>query len=404
MLTDAQVRSLKPKEAPYKVSDSGGLFLLIQPNGSRLWRMAYRFNRKQRTAAFGIYPDVSLAEARTRRDETRLQLRAGEDPAEAAKAKKIASITFRAVAEEWREVKVVAEDKAPSTLNLTRWAIGILNDGIGDKPISEIEAPDLLEVLRRVEAAGRHQSATRLRAIASTIFRFGIASGYCKRDPAADLRGVLTSRTSKPHAAVTDPAGVGELMRTIDGYDRVPTLRLALQFLAVTFVRPGELCAAQWSDIEGNVWNVPADRMKMRIAHRVPLSRQAMAILDELRPITGKRAHLFASPIKPTQSLGTQRLNHVLDEIGFEHCRHVAHGFRSMFSTLANESGKWSPDVIEASLAHAPRGVRGIYNRAIYWSERVALAQWYSDYLDELRDRGKVVAMPRIERVRKVGA
>jgi integrase len=400
MLTAAKVHSEKPDAKKLrKISDGGGLYLLVQPSGSKLWRMGYRFQGKQKTLAFGIYPAVSLADARTCRNKAQLQLRAGEDPAGMAKAKKTASITFSAVAEEWRAVKVVAEGKAASTVALTRWAVGILNDGIGDRPISDIEAPDLLAVLRRVEAAGRHQSVTRLRAIASTIFRFGIASGYCKRDPAADLRGVLTSKASKAHAAVTDPAAVGELMRAVDGYERIPTLRLALQFLALTFVRPGELCAAQWSDIEGNVWNVPAGRMKMRIAHRVPLSRQAVAILDELRLITGKRAHLFASPMKPGQPLGTQRLNHVLDEIGFEHDRHVAHGFRSMFSTVANESGKWSPDVIEASLAHSLRGVRGIYNRSLYWPERVALAQWYADHLDELHGRGEVVALPKKARV-----
>jgi integrase len=394
MLTDTKVRALKPKPAPYKVSDSGGLYLQIQPNGSRLWRQAYRFNGKQRTAAFGAYPHVSLSDARARRDATRLQLRAGEDPAAVVKAKKmVAATTFRAVAEEWKNVKLLAEGKAPSTLSLNRWAIGILNDGIGDKPISEIEAPDVLEVLRRIEAAGRYQSVARVRGIASSIFRFGIASGYCKRDPAADLRGALTSAVSTPHAAVTDPADVGELLRAIDGYDGVPILRLALQFLALTFLRPGEVCSAEWSEIEGNIWDVPGPKMKMRLPHRVPLSRQALAVLDELREITGKRKYLFASPTKPSRPIGTQRLNHVLNEIGFDHDRHVGHGFRSTFSTIANESGKWTPDVIELCLAHIPTGVRAIYNRSAYWPERVALMQWYSDHLDELRSRGRVVEM-----------
>jgi integrase len=250
-------------------------------------------------------------------------------------------------------------------------------------------------VLRKVEAGGRYESVARLRATASTIFRFGIASGYCKRDPAADLRGALTSVNHTPRAALTNPSEVGELIRTINGFERLPRVRLALQFLALTFLRPGEVCSAEWSEIDGDVWNVPAAKMKMRLGHRVPLSRQALAVLEELRGITGNRKHLFASSVKPSQPFATNRLNEALREIGFGSDRHVAHGFRSMFSTIANESGKWSPDAIEASLAHVPPGVRGIYNRSQYWPERVALAQWYADHLDELRGRGEVVALPK---------
>jgi integrase len=388
-LTDAKVKASRPATKPTKLSDGGGLFLLVQPTGSKLWRMAYRFDHKQRTAAFGIYPAVSLAEARARREEVKKLLREGKDPAITGRAQKIAKAgarTFRAVAKEWEQRKMIAEGKSASMLRKTRWLLGILNDGIGDRPILEIEAPELLEVLRKVEAKELYEAVKLLRATASSVFRFGIASGYCKRDPAADLRGALTSATSTPHPAVTSPDEIGELMRAVDRA-QPERVRLALKLLALTCVRPGELLGAEWSEITGDVWDIPAHKMKMRLPHRVPLSRQALAVLKEIQPSTGNRKHVFASSRKPDQSFVTQRLNAALEKIGFGGDRHVAHGFRSTFSTTANESGKWSPDAIEMSLAHLTPGVRGIYNRAKYWEERVPLMQWYADHLDELRER-----------------
>jgi len=294
-------------------------------------------------------------------------------------------MTFRAVAEEWYQRKMIAEGRSDSTLNRTRWLLGMLNAGIGDKPISEIEPPELLNVLRKVEAGGRYESVARLRAVASQIFRYGIASGYCKRDPAADLRGALTSGTSTPHPAVTSPDEVGELMRAVDRAEP-ERVRLALKLLALTCVRPGELLGAEWGEIAGDVWDIPAHKMKMRLPHRVPLSRQALAVLKEIQPSTGNRKHVFASSLKPTQPFVTQRLNIALEKIGFGGDRHVPHGFRSTFSTSANESGKWSPDAIELQLAHVESNkVRRAYNRNIRWEERVTLMQWYADYLDELK-------------------
>jgi integrase len=389
MLTEVKVRALKAKDAPYKVADGGGLHLLVQPSGSKLWRMAYRYRGRQKTAAFGIYPAVSLAVARERREDAKRLLRLDQDPGAAVKAAKvaIATTTFRVVSAEWMERKMVAEGRSKSTLARTRWLLDILNEGIGDKMLGEIEAPDILELLRRIEANGRHEAVVRLRSTASTIFRFGIASAYCKRDPAADLRGALTSGTSTPHAAVTDPADIGELMRAIPNVTR-PKVRLALRLLALTAVRPGEVCGAEWSEFQGDVWDIPAHRMKMRLPHRVPLSRQAVAVLDELRNITGNRKHAFASSSKPDRPFYTNRLNPALDKIGFPHDRHVAHGFRSTFSTTANESGLWSPDVIELQLAHVEQNkVRRTYNRQARWPERVAMMAWWGDHLDELRDR-----------------
>jgi integrase len=387
------VRALKPREATFKVSDSGGLFLQVQPNGSKLWRLAYRFQGKQKTAAFGIYPAVSLSDARARRDEAKLQLRAGEDPGAVVKAEKAAVIaasanTFAAVGAEWLQKRMVKEGKSESTLRRTNWLLGVLNNGIGDRMIGEIEAPELLVVLRRIEAQEKYEAVKRLRSTASAIFRFGIAIGACKRDPAADLRGALTSVASTPHAAIIDPAGVGKLLRAIDAHER-PLLRLALQLLALTFTRPGNVAGAEWGefDVDAGVWSIPGLKMKMREPFRVPLSRQALALLAELRKVTGGGRYLFPSFRTGKRPMFTTLLNVALRDIGYAADEMQAHGFRSTASTILNESSEFSPDAIELSLAHVPTGVRAIYNRSQYWPERVALAQWYADHLDELRGR-----------------
>jgi len=385
MLTNAKVLGLKARNDPYKVSDGGGLYVFVQPTGSKLWRLAYRFQGKQRTASFGAYPAVSLAGARIHRDEIKALLKAGEDPATTARMISKTAKTFRVVAAEWEQKKVIAEGRSATTIHRTRWLLNMLEAGIGDRPIAEIEPPELLEVLRKIESGGLHETVARLRATASNVFRFGIASGFCKRDPAADLRGALTTGTSTPHPAVTDPKQVGELMRAIDRAqpDRI---RLALKLLALTCVRPGELIGAEWSEISGAVWDIPAHRMKMDLPHRVPLSRQALAVLEELRPMTGNLKHLFASSRKPDRASRTERLSNALEDAGISRDRHVPHGFRSTFSTTANESGKWSPDAIELQLAHVESNkVRRAYNRNIRWEERVPLMQWYADYLDEMK-------------------
>lgn len=400
MLSDAAIRRIKPRPKPFKKADALGLYLLVQSNGGRLWRMNYTFGGRQKTLAFGAYPVIGLAEARVQRDAAKRQLRQGIDPGAVVKVEKVArkqaaANTFAAVADQWNTTKMVKEGKSKSTLARASWLLDMLRDGIGDRPIKEIEAPELLAVLRKVEAQGKHEAVKRLRSTASAIFRFGIASGACKRDPAADLRGALTAAKATPHAAVTDPAGVGELLRAIDAYQR-PVLRLALQLLALTFTRPGNVASAEWTefDVAAGVWSIPAAKMKMREPFRVPLSRQALAVLAELREITGNSKFLFPSLRTGKRPIFTYVLNKALRDVGYAADEMQPHGFRSVFSTLANESGKFSVDAIELSLAHAPRGVRGIYNRSQYWNERVELVQWYADFLDELRGRGEVVALP----------
>jgi integrase len=397
-LSDAAIRRIKSAPKPVKKSDGFGLYLLVQPNGSRLWRMNYAFAGRQRTLAFGAYPEVSLSEARERRDAAKRQLRDGSDPGVVVKVEKRAAAasianSFRAVSAEWYKRKMVAEHKSPATLRRAEWLLATLNEGIGDLGMSEIEAPLLLDVLRRVEAAEQHETVKRLRATASSVFRYGIATGRCKRDPAADLRGATTAAVSTPRPAILDPAGVGELLRAIDGYQRKPLLRFALQLLALNFTRPGNICSAEWSEIENGVWSIPPHKMKMRTEFRIPLSRQSLEVLDELRKATSGKKYLFES-LKTGIPIGTNQLNRTLEEIGYSSDRMVAHGFRAMFSTLANDNGQ-SGDVIELCLAHLERNkVRRAYNRAARWPERVAMVQWWADHLDELRDRGKVVALP----------
>jgi integrase len=411
-LTDTRLRALKAGDTPYKRADSLGLYVLVPSNGAKLWRLDYAFAGKRKTMALGAYPVVSLHEARESRDAAKKLLRQGLDPGAVAKQKKAverqAITTFEVVATDWLEKKMVKEKKSKSTLDRARWLLGILNDGIGDRPIGEIEAPELLEVLRKVEAQNKHEAVKRLRSTASAIFRFGIAIGSCKRDPAADLKGALTSVASTPHAAVTDQADVGKLLRAIDGYDR-PVLRLALQLLALVFVRPGNIAQAEWSEFDeaSGVWSISAAKMKMREAFRVPLSRQSLAVLAELRKITGNSKYLFPSFKKGNRGIYTHRLNAALRDIGYAADEMQAHGFRSTASTILNEHSEFSPDVIELSLAHVPGGVRGLYNRSDYWSKRCELAQWYADHLDELRNRGEVVKMPAPDKKaarRKVGA
>jgi integrase len=414
MLTDTEIRGLKPKSKPYKVSDSGGLHVLVMPEssrlpkGSKLWKCSYRFAGRQKTLSFGAYPDVGLGDARGRREAAKLQLRQGIDPGKIVKAEKQAIVaatanTFSAVSDEWLQKKMIGEGKADSTIKRARALLEILKASIGNQPLAEIEPLDLLSILRRMEAGGRHETVARLRAVASQVFRYGIATARCKRDVASDLRGALTSAISKPRPALVHPAEVGKLLQAIDRFHR-PLMRLSLQFLALTVVRPGELLSAKWSEIEDSVWSIPAEQTKMRTAHRVPLSRQATALLNELRAITGSKKHLLASPRKRGQPVAPNQFNYALREMGFAKEAMVAHGFRAMFSTLANDNAK-SGDVIELCLAHLERNkVRRAYNRSERWPERVALMQWWADHLDELRDRGKVVALPEKAMGRKGSA
>jgi integrase len=401
-LTDIFVRNAKPRAAQYKLYDEGGLFLIVKPSGGKLWRVKYRHRGKEQMLSIGVYPDVGLKDARKRRDEARKQIADGLNPAfekkrAAAAASMAATNTFKAVAEEF-VAKREREGLKDITTAKARWLLAILEPAIGNRPIGEIEPYEILAVLKRIELSGRYETAKRLLAFSSRIFRYAVATTRAKRNIAADLQGALISPKVKHHAAILDPAGVGALLRAIDGLDGHPTTRWALRLAPQVFVRPGELRMAEWAeiDLDAAVWRIPGSRMKMNREHAVPLSPQAVAILKEAQALTGGGRYVFPSVRTSQRPMSENTLNAALRRLGYGCDEMTAHGFRSMASTLLNESGKWSPDAIERALAHGDDGsVRAAYHRGVHWQERVRMALWWSDYLDGLREGGKVIPLSR---------
>jgi integrase len=388
-LNESRIRAAKPANKPYKLFDERGLFLLVTPAGGRLWRFRYRHGGVEKLLTLGAYPDVSLKRAREKRDDARRHVADGVDPSVKRRAERHAATnTFLAVADEWLLTKKTA--LTPATwqrdhYQLHKWVVPYL----GSRPIAAIEAPELLAVLKRIEAKGVIDTAHRTREVCGRVFRYAIATGRAKHDIAADLRGALPPRTTTHHAAITDPLKVGELLRAIDGYDGQPTTAAALKLAPYVFVRPTELRAAEWSEFmldgEQPEWRIPAERMKMREAHIVPFARQSVRILRELRPITGHQRYVFPAIGGGGRPLSENTLNGGLRRLGYSGDQMTAHGFRSMASTLLNEQ-RVHPDLIELQLAHAERNtVRAAYNRAQRLAERREMMQAWADYLDKLR-------------------
>jgi len=399
MLSDARVRNAKPAARPIKLSDAGGLHLLIQPHGSKLWRLAYRFGGKQRTLALGIYPLVTLEDARQRGHQARRLLGNGIDPSAQRRIEKLTSVTdrtFKSVAEEFL-AKLEKEGRAPRTIKKLRWLLNFACSSVGDRCVAEITAPELLSVLRKVEARGRYETARRLRSTCGMVFRYAIATGRAERDPSADLRGALTSPKPNHRSTIVEPVAIGALLRAIEGFDGQPTTKAALRLAPLVFVRPGELRHAEWVEVDlaAAEWRIPAAKMKMRRVHRVPLSRQALRILRELQAITGSGRWLFPSVRSAARPLSENTLNGALRRLGYGPEEMTTHGFRAMASTRLNEIGRWNPDAIERQLAHQePDDVRRAYiHAAEYWSERVKMMQAWADYLDQLRDGGNVLPL-----------
>jgi integrase len=397
-LKDVAVRNAKPSAKPRKLSDGSGLHILIQPKGSKLWRLAYRFAGKQKTLALGVYPIVSLEEARRRRDEAKKLLARFIDPSAQRKINKHAAkdSSFRAVAEEVI-AKLEREGRAQATLDKTRWLLDFAYRGFGDRRIAEITARDLLALLREIECRSRYETARRLRSTCGMIFRYAIATGRAERDPSVDLRGALTAPRVNHRATIIDPKSIGALLRAIDGFDGQPTTRAALRLAAYVFVRPGELRQAEWKEfgLDAAVWSIPAEKMKMRRPHRVPLARQPLAILRELQEVTGNGRWLFPSVRTFTRPISENTLNAALRRLGYGSDEMCIHGFRSMASSRLNEMGRWNPDAIERQLAHQEANtVRRAYTHgAEFWTERVQMMQAWADYLDGLREGGKVVPL-----------
>jgi len=396
-LTDIAIRNAKPRDKVYKLSDGGGLYLQVNPTGSRLWRLKYRVGGREKKLSIGPYPVCSLSDARRRRDEARRMLAMGRDPSDEKQRAKLRSReesenTFRAIADEYCEKRKRDGQRAwaPATAKRCEYLLSLLDNTVGKMPVSEIEPADILAAIRRIEGKGNLESAKRTLQLASSVFRFAVATARLSSDPTRDLRGALTAPTVNHYGAITDSSRVGQLLRAIDDYQGFGHTRLAMQIAPHVFVRPGELRHAEWGevDLEARVWTIPARKTKMRKPHQVPLSTQVVALLEQARELTGAYRYVFPSVRSSTRPMSDNTINAALRRLGYTSDEMTAHGFRAMASTLLNESGKWSADAIERALAHGDSDkVRAAYHRGTHWQERVTMAQWWSDYLDDLRQR-----------------
>ncbi len=390
MLTEAKIRAAKPREKTYKLSDGRGLHLLITPTGSRLWRFRYRYVGRENMLGLGSYPEVSLAKAREGCHAQRRVVADGRDPAAEKRVEAGRQMhTFAAIAQEW----LGKQRFEPATREKAEWTFrDLILPHLGSKPITTITPPQILEVLRKLELRGKHETAHRTRQRISQVFRYSIATGRSESDPTRDLRGALTPIEVTSRAAITQPAKVGELLRAIDGYQGDPATIAALNLAPLVFVRPGELRGAEWRefDLEATEWRIPGQRMKMGEQHIVPLSRQAVEILRGLHLLTGSGKYVFPSLRSRDRPMSENTLNAALRRLGYSKTEMTAHGFRAMASTLLNEQGL-PPDVIELQLAHTERNkVRAAYNRAQRLAERREMMQAWADYLAGLKAGGSV--------------
>jgi integrase len=399
-LNDLAIKRAHAGPKIIKLSDGGGLQLWITPDGAKRWRIAYRFGGVQKTLAIGVYPAIGLKEAREARDAARQTLARGQDlsqakrEAKAAKAAKAAN-TFATIAGELAEKKR-RDGKAAATLKKFAWFMSFAFPTLGARPINEITARDVLAVLRDVESRGVHETARKLRTAIGDVFRYAIASARAENDPTTALRGALVTPTVTPRAAIVAPKAFGGLLRAIEDYQGSPETRAALELLALTFVRPGELRAGEWAefDLESAIWEIPAGRMKMRKPHRVPLAPQAVAILQELRKLTGNDRFLFPSARSVSRCMSENTLNAALRRMGFKNEHMTSHGFRASASSMLNESGLWNADAIERQLAHVDGdSVRRAYARAEFWDERVRMMAWWAERCVALRQGGIVIPL-----------
>jgi len=393
-LTDVTIRNARGKAKPYKLADSGGLYVLVKPDRAKYWRFKYRFVGKEKLLALGVYPAVRVADARAARDEAKRLLTEGRDPATVRKEEKRAvqvstANTFEALAREWVEQKRNAWTPGHAARVLESLEDNAFPD-LGFRPITEITAPELLAALRKIEARDALETASRIYQRCSAVFRYGVVTGRCERSPAADLRGALKAPKRAHHAALS-AADLPEYLGKLETYQGHLQTQFALKLLALTFVRTGELRGAEWSEIdfEHAEWRIPAERMKMRAAHIVPLSRQALTVLEQLKSLTGGGRYLFPNQHKPDACMSENTMIYALYRMGY-HSRATGHGFRATASTILNEQG-WKPDAIERQLAHAERNkVRAAYHRSEYLPERRKMMQAWADYLEALASGGKV--------------
>jgi len=399
MLTDIKLKALKPKEKLYAVTDEKGLSIEVPPKGSKRWRFKYRFDGKQKRLSLGTYPEVSLKAARLKRDEYREQVAGGLDPLNIRKTEKVVQAgkeSFEFVAREWHHKHKVNWSESHASRVLLRLENDVF-PWIGKKNIADIKSHELLEVLRRVENRGAIETAHRINQVCGQIFRYAVSTQRAERDIAADLKGALPPAKVKHHASITEPVKIGELMRAINGYSGSFVTACALKLAPLVFVRPVELRKAEWSefDLDAAEWRIPAEKMKMRTLHIVPLSKQAITILNDLNALTGRDKYLFPSNRTKERPMSDNTINGALRRLGYTKDEMTGHGFRSMASTLLNEQG-WNRDAIERQLAHSERdGVRAAYNYAEYLPERKKMMQAWADYLDGLAAGAQIISINR---------
>lgn len=392
MLTQFAIQRASPREKPYRISDGNGLFLLVQPNGKKHWRFRYFFVQKENMLAFGSYPEVPLAAARKKRDQARGLLADGIDPGAKKRDDKIAALhasrdTFKAVVEDYLD-QLRGNNRATTTMEKNTWLLNDLAQPLHRRPIKQITPAEILALLKKVEKSGRRETARRLRGAIGAVFRLAIATLRADVDPTFALRGALLQPVVTHRPAITDETDFGTLMTAIDEFDGWPTIRAGLQFLALTMTRPADVRYMRRPEVNfiKAVWSIPAERMKMRRSHDVPLSKQAIEVLRSVWDLSEGDGYVFPS-IRAPRPLSEATLNVALRRLGYSKDEACAHGFRASASTILNERG-YNPDVIEAALAHEDEDkVRRAYNRATYWSERVKLMQAWADLIDTFKEQ-----------------
>ncbi len=385
------IQNAKPREKPYKLTDGNGLHLLVTPSGSKLWRLRYRFGGKQNMLGLGAFPDVSLASAREKRDDARKLVAAGTDPSQQKKLDKIAAQTsaqntFGSIAEDYL-AHLKEDGKAEATLTKNRWLLTDLASPLSAHPITAVTPAEILVILKRIEKTGRRDTARRLRGTIGSMYRYAIANLKAETDPTYALRGALLQANVTHRPAITDEKKLGALMVSIDEYDGWPTIKAALQLIALTMARPGEIRLMRRAEINWPAakWSIPGERMKMRVPHDVPLSTQALTVLRSVWELSSGDGLVFPSIRSAVKPLSENAMNSALRRMGFAKDEMTAHGFRSSASTILNERG-YDADVIETALSHQEQDdVRAAYNRARYWPQRVKLLQDWADLLDQFR-------------------
>ena len=399
-LTDTAIRNAVLQNKQYKLTDGKGMYLLVNKAG-KYFRLDYRFAGKRKTLALGVYPDVKLAEAREKRDDARKMIANSIDPGQARKVRKSIQIeqtenSFEAIAREWHG-KYSSNWADSHAKKIIRRLELYIFPWLGTRPIAEITPPELLSVLRRIESRGILETAHRTQQNCGQVFRYAIATGRAERDPSADLRGALAPVKHGHMATITNPKKIGELLRAMDGYEGTLVAKCALKLAPLVFVRPGELRHAEWTeiDLDNAEWRISAEKMKMKDPHIVPLSTQALEILNEIQPITRKGRYVFPSIRTNSRPMSENTILAALRRMGYAKEEMTGHGFRAMASTVLHEQG-WPSDIIERQLAHAERNsIKAAYNHAQHLPERRKMMQAWADYLDVLRIGGKVIPLRR---------